>query len=109
MVNRGGEHAAALSHCGRHALAGDAGPQPGALPVRKEERLGPADRPAYRQPVLIPAKFRPPAWLRKIVPGVQILIAEEFKKRAVELIAAGFPDHHDRSAVGSAVFGRVSI
>ena len=79
------------------------------MPVRKEERLIPADRPAYRQPVLVPAKFRPPAWLRKIVPGVQILIAEELKKRPVELIAAGFPDHHDRSAVGSAVFGRVGI
>src|ERR1039458_3922795 len=109
VVNRRGEYAAALSHCGHHALAGDAGPQPGALPVRKEERLIPADRPASRQPVLVPAKFRPPAWLRKIVPGVQILIAEELKERPAEPIAAGFPDHHDRAAVGSAVFGRVSI
>ena len=50
-----------------------------------------------------------PTRLRKIVPGVQVLIAEEFEDRAVELVAAGLPDHHYRSAVGSSVFGRVGV
>ncbi len=109
IVNRGGEHATALGHRGHDALAGDSGSQPGALPVRKEERLIPADRSAYRQPVLVSPKFRPRAGLRKIVPGVQIFVAKELKKRPVELVAAGFPDHHDRSPIGSTIFRRVSI
>src|ERR1035441_34026 len=109
IVNRRGERATALCHRGHYGLAGDSGSQPGALPIREEERLVLADGPTHRQAVLVPAKLRTPAGLREIVPGVQVLIAEELKERAVELVAARLSDHHDGSAVGSAVFGRVGV
>src|ERR1035441_4072295 len=93
IVNGSGEHAIALGRRGHYALAGDSGSQPGALPVGEEKRLVLAEGPTHRQAVLVPAKLRPPAWLRKVVPGVQVFVAKELKQCAVELVAAGFPDH----------------
>src|ERR1019366_4090705 len=75
--NRSGEHAIALGHTGHHALAGDSGSQSRTLPVGEEKRLVLADRPTDREPVLVSTEFRPRTWLREIVPGVQILIADE--------------------------------
>ena len=94
---------------GHRAVARDSGAKPRALPVGKEERLVLADRTADRQPILIPAELRLRARLREIVAGVQILIAEEFEQRAVELVAAGLPDHHHGAAVRSAVLRRVGV
>src|SRR5207253_6157588 len=86
VVNRSAEdviteYTGALSQRRNHALTRDSGSQPGTLPGGKEKRFVFAEGAAHRQAVLVLAKLRPRAWLRKIIPGVEIFVAEELKDR----------------------------
>ena len=67
------------------------------------------NRPAERRAVLIAAELRLRARLREQVPRVQRFVAEELEQAAVEFVAAGFADHHDRAAVRPAILGRVGV
>src|SRR5258708_22297606 len=99
IENRLRKDALPLRQSWHHAEARNAGSQPGALPVGEEESFVRLDRSPQRQSVLVSPELWLGARLCKEVSRVQRLIAEKFEQSAVELIAAGFSNHHDGAAV----------
>ena len=104
-----GEDTLALGQRGNYAESGDAGAQPRALPIHKEERRVFLDGSAESRAILIPPEFRIRSGLREQVARIERLVAEELKQASVELIASGFSDHHYSAAVGTAILGRVRV
>src|SRR5262249_36546110 len=99
VENRLGKNALSLRQRGNYAEACDACPKPRALPVCEEESLIGLNRAAERQAILIAAELRLRTRLREQVPRVQSLVPEELERASVEIVAAGFSDHHYGSPV----------
>ncbi len=81
------------------------------LEVNEEKRLVSFNRPADRATELVLVERRPriaDAVLEEVV-GIQIPVAEELIKRAVQLIRAGLDADADYGARGSPVFSRELI
>src|ERR1019366_10024442 len=109
ILNRTAESSIALRVAGHGTEARNAGAQARALPIREEEGLVLANGAADRQPVLITAELWRRLRLREKVTGVQVFVAKELKQGSMELIPAGFADHHYGAAVGTSVFRRVRV
>src|SRR5882724_9199256 len=104
VVNRGGENAAALRGRGYGTESRKTSVKPCALPVGEEERLVLSDRPAHRKPVLIAPELGFRTRLGKVIPSVQVFVANEFKKRTVKIVRPPLADYHHSPAVRPSIF-----
>ena len=107
---------------GAHPQGGDGGVVGGALAdfgafvVGKEEELvlavedlGDVDGGAHRETVLIALEGRIGAGRIEEILGVQLLVAQELKGRAVEVVGAGFGGEIDDAAHGAAVLRGIGV
>ena len=78
------------------------------LVIEKEHPIS-FNWPAQRAAKLVSLERRGADRLIEKVPGIQLVIAQKLKDRAMQLVGARLRDHADLRAGALAVFGRISI
>jgi hypothetical protein len=107
IVDRGHAAEIAVAHgCRGHVAArGGGGADTLALVVEEEERAIADDAPAERAAELVIGQRVHPNV--KVLPGVEVVVAQELEQRAVEVVRAGLNLQVDHPAGRAAILGRV--